>query len=94
MTTTPAFNLATEAAQSERSVMRRLLKFAVAPDIISLAGGLPAGDLLPTENFADCLAAVLARDGSTTLQYGPMFAPLQAWIAEYMHSRGVVCKPE
>ncbi len=94
MTTTHAFYLATEAAQLERSVMRRLLKFAVAPKIISLAGGLPADDLLPTEQFAECLAAVLERDGSTALQYGPVFAPLQAWIAEYMHSRGVACTPE
>jgi hypothetical protein len=36
-----------ETAHLKRSVMRELLAVAVDPDILSMAGGLPAADLLP-----------------------------------------------
>jgi 2-aminoadipate transaminase len=78
----------------KRSVMRDLLKLAVDPDIISLAGGLPAAETLPVEAFGECLEAVLARDGAASLQYSPPFAPLRAWIAEHMRGRGAACSPE
>ena len=74
--------------------MRDLLKLAVDPEIISLAGGLPAGETLPVEAFSACLDEVLARDGAASLQYSPPYAPLRAWIAEHMRSRGVVCSPD
>ena len=47
--------LSAETTTLKRSVMRDLLKLTVAPDIISLAGGLPAGELLPVEAFRECL---------------------------------------
>ncbi|MGA9192568.1 MAG: PLP-dependent aminotransferase family protein [Anaerolineales bacterium] len=78
----------------ERSVMRDLLKLAVDPDIVSLAGGLPADETLPVDAYGACLDAVLARDGAASLQYSPPYAPLQAWIAEHMRSRGVACSPD
>lgn len=71
--------------------MRGLLKLAVDPDIISLAGGLPADETLPVDAFGACLDAVLTRDGAASLQYSPPHAPLRAWIAEHMRSRGVEC---
>jgi 2-aminoadipate transaminase len=78
----------------ERSVMRDLLKLAVDPDVISLAGGLPAPEVLPADSFGECLRDVLARDGAASLQYSPPYLPLRAWIAEHMRSRGVACSPE
>lgn len=78
----------------KRSVMRDLLALAVKPGILSLAGGLPAGELLPMEQFQDCLSTVIARDGAKALQYSPPYAPLKEWIVSYMHSRGVDCTPE
>jgi DNA-binding transcriptional MocR family regulator len=83
--------LSQEAAGLRRSVMRDLLKHAVDPDIISLAGGLPAGEYLPVTDYADCLQTVLNRDGSAALQYSPQYRPLCEWIAEYMRGRGVTC---
>lgn len=83
-----------EVAHLKRSVMRDLLALAVDPGIISLAGGLPTGELLPIEEFQECLHAVLERDGSAALQYSPMFRPLQAWICDYMTSRGVTCEAD
>jgi DNA-binding transcriptional MocR family regulator len=86
--------LSAETATLKRSVMRDLLKLAVAPDIISLAGGLPAGEFLPVEQLRICLDAVLRRDGLRALQYSPMHEPLRHWITGYMRSRGVACEPE
>jgi 2-aminoadipate transaminase len=74
--------------------MRELLKFAVDPEIISLAGGLPASEFLPLDSLKDCLNTVLERDGPKALQYSPMVSPLRTWIAEYMGRRGVSCTPD
>jgi len=85
--------LSREVSHLKRSVMRDLLALAVDPHIISLAGGLPTGELLPIKDFQDCLHDVLERDGSAALQYSPMFRPLQEWICGYMGTRGVDCEP-
>ena len=86
--------LSAETTTLKRSVMRDLLKLTVAPDIISLAGGLPAGEFLPVEAFRECLDAVLRRDGMRALQYSPMHEPLRQWIAATMRARGVDCLAE
>jgi len=87
-------NLSREASNLKRSVMRELLRFAVDPSIISLAGGLPASEFLPLTGIRECLDAVLTRDGARALQYSPMSGTLRTWIAEYMGSRGVSCTPD
>jgi DNA-binding transcriptional MocR family regulator len=45
---------------------------------------MPGPDLLPIEEFSDCAAAALRRDGATALNYGPPggYPPLREWIAE------------
>jgi 2-aminoadipate transaminase len=86
--------LSREANNLKRSVMRELLRFAVDPNVISLAGGLPASEFLPLEQLQECLNAVLARDGPRALQYSPQYFELRAWIAEYMSARGVTCTPD
>lgn len=88
------YSLSQEAGLLERSVMRDLLRYASAPGVISLAGGLPDTALLPTEQLAACFATVLAREGGAALQYRPMYEPLRAWIANHMSNRGVNCTPE
>ncbi|MBK9124694.1 MAG: PLP-dependent aminotransferase family protein [Chloroflexi bacterium] len=89
-----AYTLSAEAHTLERSVMRDLLKRASIPGVISLAGGLPDSALLPAADIADCVAAVLRREGGAALQYRPMFEPLRAWIADHMRRRGVDVQPE
>ncbi len=86
-----SFSFSGEMTYLKRSVMRDLLKLAVNPDIISLAGGLPASEHLPVAELEDCLQTVLRRDGARALQYSPQFMPLREWIAEYMRGRGVDC---
>jgi len=51
---------------------------------ISFARGIPAPELLPVEELADCARTILERDGRTVLNYGPVggYGPLREWIAE------------
>lgn len=59
------------AGRMRRSEIRELLKLTRKPDIISFAGGLPAPDLFPIEEFKEICVKVLDRDGPKALQYGP-----------------------
>jgi 2-aminoadipate transaminase len=51
---------------------------------ISFARGVPAPELLPVTELADCARAALERDGATVLNYGPVggYEPLREWIAD------------
>jgi len=59
------------ASRMRRSEIRELLKLTRKPDIISFAGGLPAPDLFPIEEFKEIAVKVLEEKGATALQYGP-----------------------
>ncbi|MCB0004380.1 MAG: hypothetical protein KDH86_17690, partial [Anaerolineae bacterium] len=86
--------LSSEAGTLKRSVMRELLKLTARADVISLAGGLPASELLPLAQLQECIETVLRRDGTRALQYSPMIEPLRRWICDTMRARGVACEPE
>jgi len=53
------------------SVIRDLLRLVDRPGMLSMAGGLPAPELLPAERIATAVADRLATDGPRTLQYAP-----------------------
>ena len=86
--------LSAEAGTLKRSVMRELLKLTVRPDVISLAGGLPASELLPLAELHECIDTVLRCDGARALQYSPMIEPLRRWICDSMRAKGVACEAE
>jgi 2-aminoadipate transaminase len=68
---------------------------AARPDVIGLAGGLPADELLPRAALARCLAEVTAsRDDA--LQYGwpEGTEQLRHWIAARLAARGAAIDPE
>ncbi|HJW83469.1 MAG TPA: PLP-dependent aminotransferase family protein, partial [Anaerolineae bacterium] len=69
--------------------MRELMPLTARPDIISFAGGLPAPELFPVEDYRDCLDTVLQREGRRALQYGAPFGPLKEALIELMRIRGV-----
>src|SRR5689334_16884898 len=52
--------------------------------VISLARGIPAAELLPVEQLADCAREALQRDGGTILSYGSTlgYEPLREWIGQ------------
>jgi 2-aminoadipate transaminase len=87
-------NLSDEAAELKRSAIRDLLGLAVNPEIISLAGGLPANEHMPIDQFRECMNLVLERDGARAMQYSPQYDPLREWIAGNMLSQGVPCEIE
>jgi len=65
------------------SVIRELLKFTEQPDIISFAGGLPAPDVFPVNEFKQACTAVLDEQGAKALQYSTTegHLPLREMIA-------------
>lgn len=62
--------LSRRAKRATSSVIRDLLQHANRPDVISLAGGIPAPELFPLEQLADSAATALAELGSDAVQYG------------------------
>ncbi len=67
------------------SAIRELLKLVEQPDIISFAGGLPAPDVFPIEEFKAACIRVLDTNGHQALQYGASegYQPLREMIARH-----------
>ena len=87
-------NLAMNLKASE---IRELLKLTTMPEIISFAGGLPAPELVPTEDLKKVDEAVLTKEGQAALQYGTTegYTPLREQIAGRMKKSFMVdCTPE
>ncbi|HEX8335668.1 MAG TPA: PLP-dependent aminotransferase family protein [Pyrinomonadaceae bacterium] len=82
--------LASWAGRTKRSELQRMLSLASRPGILSLALGLPAAELFPTEDFARAAAAVLAGE-PRALQYSPPLQALKAHVVRLMALRGVEC---
>ncbi len=55
----------------KRSEIRELLKLIARPEVISLAGGLPAPETFPIDDLAELIPRVLREHGAAALQYGP-----------------------
>lgn len=75
-----------------RSRLRELALLASQPGILSLAGGLPASELIPRGAYAAALQDVLAAEDAA-LQYGQPYEPLRERIVELMRERGIGCAP-
>jgi len=83
-----------ERAEGMRaSDIREILKVTAQPDIISLAGGLPAPELFPVDEYRRAFEYVLETDGPLALQYGPSegYRPLRAFIAQRLAGAGISC---
>ncbi len=75
----------------ESSVIRELLKFAEEPDVISFAGGMPAPEVFPIEEFKKACITVLEKNGPASLQYGSTdgYTPLRDMIARHSARYGI-----
>jgi 2-aminoadipate transaminase len=80
--------LARRMSQVKASDVRELLKITEQPDIISLAGGLPAPELFPITELAELSGRLIAEEGARALQYSTTegYEPLRSWIASHMNS--------
>jgi 2-aminoadipate transaminase len=87
-------NLYAARAEGMRaSDIREILKVTAQPDIISLAGGLPAPELFPVDQFRRAFEYVLETEGPLALQYGPSegYRPLRSFIAQRLGGFGISC---
>src|SRR6267378_3495011 len=75
------------------SDIREILKVTAQPDIISLAGGLPAPELFPVDEYRRAFEWVLEADGAQALQYGPSegYQPLRRLLAERLSRFNMPC---
>jgi 2-aminoadipate transaminase len=87
---------ATRAEGMRASDIREILKVTAQPDVISLAGGLPAPELFPVDEFRRAFEWILETDGTQALQYGPSegYRPLRALVAERLTRFGMRSSPE
>lgn len=76
--------LAARSARMQSSAIREILKLTQQPDIISLAGGLPAPELFPLEAMQQASEAAFRKYGPAALQYAPTegVEPLRHLIAQ------------
>ncbi|MGI8736220.1 MAG: PLP-dependent aminotransferase family protein [Candidatus Eremiobacter antarcticus] len=91
------FRFAQRMGRLRASAIREILKVTEMPDVISFAGGLPAPELFPVEQFALACAEVLADDGPAALQYSVTegYPPLRHWVCEYLErTNNIHCTPD
>src|SRR5689334_18091102 len=84
---------ATRAGGMRASDIREILKLTAQPDVISLAGGLPAPELFPVDEYRRAFEWVLESDGAQALQYGPSegYRPLREFLAGRLSRFGMRC---
>ncbi|MCC6174611.1 MAG: PLP-dependent aminotransferase family protein [Chloroflexi bacterium] len=82
---------ADRTSRMQASDIRELLKLTARPEVISLAGGLPAPELFPVDEYRRAFEWVLETNGSAALQYGPTegYAPLREVLAQRMTRLGI-----
>ena len=79
------YRYAHRSQKAGSSVIRELLKLTEQPDIISFAGGLPAPEIFPVNEFREACNYVLDHYGPQALQYSASegFVPLREMIARH-----------
>ncbi|MCL2688714.1 MAG: PLP-dependent aminotransferase family protein [Chitinispirillia bacterium] len=83
--------LSSSAQGMRSSEIRRLMKLAADPNVISFAGGSPAMSLLPVEIVDEIYKELPDQIKRFGMQYGATdgFPPLIAEIKKYMESKGI-----
>jgi 2-aminoadipate transaminase len=78
------------------SDIREILKVTAQPDVISLAGGLPAPELFPVDEYRRAFEWILETDGAQALQYGPSegYRPLRTLLGERLTRVGMLCSAD
>ena len=81
-------NLARRMEWLRASDIREMLKVTQRPDMISLAGGLPAPEIFPVRELADAAARIFDESGEIALQYATSegHLPLREKIAARMNA--------
>jgi 2-aminoadipate transaminase len=87
---------ARRAAGMSASEVRALFAVASRPDVVSLAGGMPYVQAIPTDHVLEVVEAVLAERADVALQYGSgQGSPLlRDRLAMLMREEGTLADPE
>jgi 2-aminoadipate transaminase len=77
---------------AKSSIIRELLKLTQRPEVISFAGGLPAPEVFPVEQFKEACERVLTDHPIPALQYGATegYQPLREFILSHMARYGIL----
>ena len=89
------FTLARRAERMNPSIIRAVHKVAERPDIVSLAGGLPAAGTFPAQAVRDATENELREAPRAALQYAASegCAPLREWVAAHLAQQHAMCPP-
>ena len=85
--------LARRVADVRGSAIRDLLTLTARPEVISLAGGLPAADLLPRERIAAAAARALTEPAAVQYAETAGIAPLRETVAAHESARMRAARP-
>ncbi|GLB47343.1 aminotransferase [Philodulcilactobacillus myokoensis] len=87
------FNFSERVPKNDDDAVGSILKAAVDPKVISLAGGLPSPDLFPVKELKKAADEVFDNDAKEALQYGQAagYEKLREQIAKMTRERGVDC---
>lgn len=83
------------ASRAQDPLVRDLLELSERQDVVSLAIGLPAPELLPSTTLRVLLDEVMGEAGAAALLHCPTegHTPLRETLAEFMAARGIRCDP-
>jgi GntR family transcriptional regulator/MocR family aminotransferase len=72
-------------------LLTEITRLAGQPGVISFAGGAPASEFLPVNEFRRAINTVLRRDGAAALQYEQPtgYPPLRQAIAQLLQQQGI-----
>jgi DNA-binding transcriptional MocR family regulator len=87
---------AARTAGMSASEVRALFAVASRPEVVSLAGGMPFVQAIPTQDVLDVVAETFAEHGSDPLQYGggQGHLALRERLVALMAEEGVVADPD
>ncbi len=73
------------------SEIRRLMKLAADPSVISFAGGMPNNKLFPIEALDEIYSSLSVEEKQRAFQYGPTsgYPPLVESLGKYLQSKGL-----
>lgn len=85
-----AKKMANRTKKLSTSAIREILKATQNPEIISLAGGLPAPETFPIKSLSKLCTNAVEKYGTQVLQYGITegFLPLRQALVPILQSRG------
>jgi 2-aminoadipate transaminase len=88
--------LASRTDRMQASIIRELLKLTQQPDVISLAGGMPAPEFFPLREIEEACQRIVREDGARALQYSSTegHEPLREYLADAVQKQGVTASPD